>query len=186
MLGEQIKALRTERNMTAKDLAARSYVTPGYISQIEREYIRPSNTVLQHIATALDISLEELLAGEKTSEKVELIYKNERTKIQHPTYNVMVEILTPYRRKPDRDTGVEMIRCTLPAGTWGSSEELQHEKENAFCYVLAGNVECHVEGTVYTLKEGDNLFVSAGTCYRVYNCGEEPAELLGVLSKDRG
>ena len=41
MIGEKIKAARIEKGLTAKELAIKSEVTPGYISQIERELISP-------------------------------------------------------------------------------------------------------------------------------------------------
>ena len=40
VVGEKIKAIRMEKGITAKDLAEKSDVTPGYISQIERNLIK--------------------------------------------------------------------------------------------------------------------------------------------------
>ena len=36
MIGEKIKFIRTENGITGKELAEKAEVTPGYISQIER------------------------------------------------------------------------------------------------------------------------------------------------------
>ena len=35
VIGEKIKSIRMEKGITAKDLAEKAEVTPGYISQIE-------------------------------------------------------------------------------------------------------------------------------------------------------
>lgn len=50
MIGEKIKFIRTEKGITGKELAEKAEVTPGYISQIERNLISPSLSVLMRIA----------------------------------------------------------------------------------------------------------------------------------------
>ena len=57
MIGEKIKAARIEKGLTAKELAIKSEVTPGYISQIERELISPSLSVLMRIGNPHSISV---------------------------------------------------------------------------------------------------------------------------------
>lgn len=65
MIGEKIKAARMEKGLTAKELAIKSEVTPGYISQIERELISPSLSVLMRIAKALEIPIVSLFSQEE-------------------------------------------------------------------------------------------------------------------------
>ena len=62
MIGEKIKAIRREKRITAKELAERVEVTPGYISQIERDLISPSLSVLMRIADAIETPLASLLS----------------------------------------------------------------------------------------------------------------------------
>ena len=42
MIGEKIKFIRTEKGITGKELAEKAEVTPGYISQIERNLLTPN------------------------------------------------------------------------------------------------------------------------------------------------
>lgn len=65
MIGEKIKAARIEKGLTAKELAIKSEVTPGYISQIERELISPSLSVLMRIAKVLEIPIVSLFSQEE-------------------------------------------------------------------------------------------------------------------------
>ena len=60
MIGEKIKFIRTEKGITGKELAEKAEVTPGYISQIERNLISPSLSVLMRIAEVLEIPLVSL------------------------------------------------------------------------------------------------------------------------------
>lgn len=74
MIGEKIKAARIEKGLTAKELAIKSEVTPGYISQIERELISPSLSVLMRIAKVLEIPIVSLFSQEE-QEQVTVLKK---------------------------------------------------------------------------------------------------------------
>ena len=86
MIGEKIKAIRMEKKITAKELAERVEVTPGYISQIERDLISPSLSVLMRIADAIETPLASLLSQE-AREQVTVVRKDKRTKIQFADIN---------------------------------------------------------------------------------------------------
>ena len=94
MVGEKIKAIRMEKGITAKDLAEKSDVTPGYISQIERNLISPSLSVLMRIAEALSIPLVSLFSQEE-QEEVTVIPKDNRTRIQFAEINMEYQFVTP-------------------------------------------------------------------------------------------
>ncbi len=61
-LGRRIKYLREEAcRFTQEDLAERLGVSPVYISRLERGDSSPSFKMLVQIATAFNVSLEELV-----------------------------------------------------------------------------------------------------------------------------
>jgi len=60
-VGQTIKALRTERGWTLRDLTGRSDVSTPYLSEIERGLKEPSGGALAQLATAFDLSLPILL-----------------------------------------------------------------------------------------------------------------------------
>ena len=97
MIGEKIKSIRMEKGITAKDLAIKAEVTPGYISQIERNLISPSLSVLMRIAEGLEIPLVSLFSQEE-QEEVTVIAKDKRTKIQFADINMEYQFVTPYSR----------------------------------------------------------------------------------------
>jgi transcriptional regulator with XRE-family HTH domain len=62
MVGARIRTLREAHGWTQAQLAARVQMTPSYISILERGHVkRPSAGALRRLATALDISLTDLL-----------------------------------------------------------------------------------------------------------------------------
>ncbi len=52
-IGEKIKSLRIMRNMTQEELATRSDLTRGFISQVERDLASPTVENLEMILRAL-------------------------------------------------------------------------------------------------------------------------------------
>ena len=112
MIGEKIKFIRTEKGITGKELAEKAEVTPGYISQIERNLISPSLSVLMRIAEVLEIPLVSLFTEEE-EEQVTVIRKDKRTKIQFADINMEYQFATPYSRNKNICTQMEMICLRL-------------------------------------------------------------------------
>ena len=61
-IGEVIKKIRTKKEISARELARRSGVSQGYLSQLETgKNNNPTNEVLKKIASGLGISYPELM-----------------------------------------------------------------------------------------------------------------------------
>ena len=74
-LGEKIKRIRKELNMTLKDLAG-DRITPGQISLVESGRSNPSMDLLEYLAGALNTSVEYLMESEETqAEKISIYYE---------------------------------------------------------------------------------------------------------------
>ena len=62
-LQERLKELRTAHNWTLKELAARSGLSVSYLSDLERGRTVPSLGALEMLASAVEISVIDLLTG---------------------------------------------------------------------------------------------------------------------------
>ena len=62
-LGQHIRALRQDRNLTLRDVSEASVVSVGFLNDIEHDRTRPSLITLVRIATALDMTAIDVLAG---------------------------------------------------------------------------------------------------------------------------
>jgi transcriptional regulator with XRE-family HTH domain len=60
-IGETLRAERTERGLTLKQVAEGAHVSVSYLAEIERGEKDPSSRVLESIAAGLDIEVSELL-----------------------------------------------------------------------------------------------------------------------------
>ncbi len=60
-IGETLRAERTERGLTLRQVAEGAHVSVSYLAEIERGEKDPSSKVLENIAGGLGVSLSELL-----------------------------------------------------------------------------------------------------------------------------
>jgi transcriptional regulator with XRE-family HTH domain len=60
-IGETLRAERTERGLTLKQVAEGAHVSVSYLAEIERAEKDPSSRVLENIARSLDMEVSELL-----------------------------------------------------------------------------------------------------------------------------
>ena len=64
-LGNRIRSLRKERQLTIVQLSSMTDISCGNLSEIERSFYIPSNDKLTRLAEALDCSVSWLLTGKK-------------------------------------------------------------------------------------------------------------------------
>ena len=67
-IGQKIRAVRLERKFSQKDLAIRTDIKQQYLAEIELFGVNLSLKSLKRIATALDITLRDLLPGSEEGE----------------------------------------------------------------------------------------------------------------------
>lgn len=65
-LGMRVRYLREQKKMTLEDLSFESDVNKNYLSDLERGNRNPTVKILERIAVALGITLEELFKGIRT------------------------------------------------------------------------------------------------------------------------
>jgi transcriptional regulator with XRE-family HTH domain len=63
LVGEQLRAVRSARGETLRDVASSARVSPQYLSEIERGLKEPSSEILAAIGESLDTTLLDLTAG---------------------------------------------------------------------------------------------------------------------------
>jgi len=66
-IGETLRAERTERGLTLKQVAEGAHVSVSYLAEIERGEKDPSSRVLESVAAGLDVELSDLLVRIATS-----------------------------------------------------------------------------------------------------------------------
>ncbi len=73
MIGEKIRLLRNQRNLTLSELAGRADVAKSYLSSIERNLQHnPSIQVIAKLAAVFDVPMNHLLASEEPKQATDI------------------------------------------------------------------------------------------------------------------
>ncbi len=107
-LGKFVAELRKEKNMTQKELAEKLHLTDKAISKWERGLNYPDISVLEPLAEILEVSVMELLKGERIEEHF-YITKEDAEKVVSESIAISDEEIT---RKHSRDKFV-LLFCIV-------------------------------------------------------------------------
>ena len=74
-IGEKLRNLRVQKNLTQEELGERTDLTKGYISQLERDLSSPSMETFFNILEVLGITPEQFFSEQTLEQKI--VYKDE-------------------------------------------------------------------------------------------------------------
>lgn len=177
MLGEKIRQKRNESSMSMKELADRTGLSPGFISQVERELAEPSITSLRKIAVALDVAVFHFFVDEYRANRV--VRKDDRQPIVFPKSQVTYELLSP-----DLNRQMETFMGTLLPGGTTSEEPMAHVGEEVI-YVLEGEMFITVGKDDYTLFAGDTIYYYANIPHLITNKGSKVLIFISTITPPR-
>lgn len=174
-LGESLRDARTGR-FTIEELALKSNISAGRISQIERGIANPSFETLWRLTTALGISIRALFPTDG-SEKREVVRKNERRRLEIPHDGLIYEMLTP-----NGNGSLEIFFLDIPPGYDGGAHRFLSHNGEKFIHVLDGTLTVHVADREWTLSSGDSITFSAIAPHFVKNNGTSPTRIELVVT----
>jgi transcriptional regulator with XRE-family HTH domain len=169
-LGKKLRRMRQARGLTAVELAKRSRVTTGFISQLEHSQTVPSLHTLQRIAAVLGVALTYFLLDENLQPQV--VRKRERRILHLGHDGACLSLLSPLPAQH-----LELALCELPRGAVSWSSTRSHAGQQ--CHLLLqGTVRADYGDHTYRLEEGDSILWEGTLPYRLENIGTNQARLL--------
>lgn len=163
LLGERIKQIRKQRNMTLQNLADATGLSIAFISKVERGLTSPAFSAILEICKALEVDLVEL-AQPCVEDKKTVIKKNERIQVFPLTDGrVKHEFGTQGPRK------MKGLWLTLKPGTTDVS---RGHPEEELGIVVKGSLAVAVGEDTYILEEGDTIYIDAHVQHVLTNIGE--------------
>ncbi|RCK72929.1 MAG: putative MerR-family transcriptional regulator [Anaerolineae bacterium] len=171
-IGERIKSLRNERNMTLAELSQKTNLSSSYLSQLERDKTTPSISSLVEIANALDVNVRYFFEEEQSAD-LAFVTRKSLAAFQDVDYSTSQELpLTPVN-EPSR---LRVWQYNLPRATSLTVEALE-EGEN-FCIVLSGEVVLEIGDEKIVLGEGDSAAFAATQSHILTNESSEMSVIL--------
>ena len=153
-IGSKIKELRMRNGLTQEELADRSELSKGFISQLENDLTSPSISTLEDILQCLGTTLSDFFSKEE--ETVQLVFgEDDYFEKDDEELGSRIEWIIPNAQK----NMMEPIRLTLqPGGT--TYPDNPHEGEE-FGYILQGTVSIHLGNKTYKAKKGESFYYTA-------------------------
>ena len=164
--------MRKQYGLTQEELADRTELSKGFISQIENDITSPSIATLVDILQCLGTNLEEFFAG-TTQEQIVYQYGEYFEKRDEELKNTIEWIIPNAQRN-----AMEPIRLTLEPG--GSTyPDNPHEGEE-FGYVLSGKIQIHIGSRTYTASKGESFYFKADRTHYISCIGKTTAKVIWV------
>jgi transcriptional regulator with XRE-family HTH domain len=151
-IGARLRARRLERGLTISEVAERAALTPGFISQLERDLTSASLSSLYRICAVLDVRVGALIDDVPSGRLIRREEQARRSLAMGNAEHLLLSSgderrfhVTESHIPPLGSAGDELY--TLPADV-------------ELVYVLSGSLELRVRDEVHALEEGDTFTYS--------------------------
>ncbi len=195
MYGNRIREARKKKGMTLKQVADATGYTIGHISQIERNLKSPSLSALRKIAACLECSEVWLImgeseqsllpqsSGESDSRKSYLIRKENRIPMKIPEIDISYSIFTPSHLPDGRAAKITGLMVRMQPRHWVTEQMISHTTYDESLLLLKGELELHIDNSVYTVHEGDSFYIPSGSLHNYMNRSKEEAVIVVYFSQ---
>ena len=174
-IGDKLKRLRVQLNLTQEELADRCELSKGFISQVERNLTSPSIATLTDILDALGSSLRAFFS-ETANEKVVFRAQDMFEKQDAQILNGRITWLVPTAQK----NRMEPILVDLGPG--GQTHNIDPHEGEEVGYVLSGMIDLVLGKQVHRIKAGESFCIHPADTHHIFNPGKRPARFLWISS----
>lgn len=204
-IGQRLRAERTARGLSLRELAERAHVSASLISQIETGRAQPSVSTLYALAGELSMSVDELLfPGTDRAAAAEPVRADadglrpddaaaafERLPAGPGSSNGPLQGADSRKRirlasgvvwerlTTATEVGTEFLHVTYEVGGASSPEDaFQRHGGHEWGYVLSGTLQVQIGFEEYLLGPGDAISIESSTPHRLSNIGDEPVQAI--------
>lgn len=162
----KLKTHRKERGWSLRDLAAKTGVSPSYLSLVERGRTVPTLPKFIRICEALDISMGHF--GGHAAVPVRVTAEEHESATFHDSYARITILSSP------RDSAVMMFLFEIEPTELRPDRMISHAYPE-YGYVLEGQLKVVLEGETVLADKGDTVRIEAGQPHRFINPGKTPS-----------
>lgn len=150
-LGERIRNLRVERELTLAALSARSQISVGMLSHIERGKTSPSLKLLDRLRVALGVPLASFFEApeDRSAEEGTITRAGHRSTLSFSKTGLIKELLSP-----PGHSEMEVLMLSIQVGGGSGADPWRRNGEKAG-YVMQGRFELQIGEQIHVLEQGD-------------------------------
>lgn len=175
MVARRLRAVRLSKGLSQRELARRTGVGSGTISQIESLTTQPSVSVLKKILDGVPMDLATFFSFELETADASVFRKD-----SHIDIGVSgIQYLLIAAQKADR--AIQMIHEYYQPGKDSGRRRLTHEGEECGI-VISGSLEVTVGEEKFTLGKGDAYYFPSTTPHHFRNSGDVVCEVVSACT----
>ena len=169
-IGAKIKRIRLSNQLTLEELANRSELTKGFLSQLERDLTSPSVATLENILEALGTNLKDFFSED---EDEQIVFSKDDF-FENIQDDYKISYIIPNAQKNE----MEPIMITIESGGKYLEEE-PHEGEE-FGYVLSGSITLHLGDKSYKVRKNESFYFKPRANHYISNDGKTTAKVIWI------
>ena len=174
-IGNRIKNLRIQKNLTQEELGERTDLSKGYISQLERDLSSPSLETFFDLLEVLGCSPKDFF--DEGQEEQRVVYtENEMTNFEDEEKGYKIQWLVPESNEN------EMEPIQLIFKEKGEFKEFPPSLAETFAYVTEGAVCIEIGLKRYFAKKGESIYFHATDHHQIKNEFNGISNLLVVVT----
>lgn len=168
-LGDRLKAIRAERDMTLRDLEIASAVSRAMISKVERGEKSPTFRLLVALASGLGVSTSRLIGANTSSLETEVTRKAERVSFRDEETGFQRHLMSPDH--PDHK--FELVMHVIPPGRSTGELPVYGNPTDKYVAIEEGDVQLRIGDDIFDLHEGDAMYFFLNHPYSFTNVSKK-------------
>lgn len=171
-IGNRIRDLRNQNGLTQQELADRTELTKGFISQLERGQVSASVVTLFDLIECLGTTPADFFRQEE--EQVVYSEKEYFEKVDDEGNSIQWVVPTAQKNR------MEPLLVVLQPHS-GLEEDKPHDGEE-FGFLISGRLELTLGEKVCQVRAGESFYYRAAMNHRITNPGNRPAKFVWISS----
>ena len=171
-IGRRIRQLRIQNGLTLEELASRTELTKGFLSQLERNLTAPSILTLENITEALGTTMSYFFAEEADEQ---IVFTAEDAFVDEQEDRTLYWIVPNAQKNM-----MEPIILELEPGA--SSKVIEPHEGEEFGYVLSGRIWLHsdTDKEDALIRKGETFYIRGSGAHSLINKGNAKAKVLWI------
>ena len=169
-IGAKIKRIRLSNQLTLEELANRSELTKGFLSQLERDLTSPSVATLENILEALGTNLKDFFSED---EDEQIVFSKDDF-FENIQDDYKISYIIPNAQKND----MEPILIELEKDK--QSMIIAPHEGQEFGYVVQGRVKLMNGDEEYEVKKGETFYLKGNLPHYIVNKHDTLAKVIWV------
>ncbi|WP_390410272.1 helix-turn-helix domain-containing protein [Lacticaseibacillus jixiensis] len=173
-IGQKIRDLRIQKNLTQEELGERTDLSKGYISQLEHGQSSPSMETFFDILNVLGQTPAQFFAETPNQQ---LVYtKDDQVTYEDEEHGYTLRWLVP----ESNENEMEPVRIDFAAG--GEFKTFEPSPAETFVYVVQGRVQLALGEHRYLAKRGETIYFHATKQHKIINAAKGHSVIMLVAT----